>query len=166
MNRLASPAFSEKVHGLIEGSSVDPTRLTLEVTESDDVKLDEDRIARIEQLVELGVGLSIDDFGTGYSSLTRLVSMPFSELKLDLSLVQRLGEASADDLVRSIADFAKRNKISVVAEGVETPEQLAAIQKLGVRFGQGYLFGRPVRIDELLAVFDAIDWRWSDRQRA
>ena len=165
-NRIATEGFADTIRDMIEAAGIDATRLTLEVTESDDLSLDVDTLARIGELVDLGVRLSIDDFGTGYSSLTRLVSIPFSELKLDLSLVQRLGEPGADDLIRSISDFALRNDIEVVAEGVETNQQFDAIVDLGIRRGQGYLFGRPVAVDELLAVYEAIDWSWSSHQAA
>lgn len=151
--RIADEIFAEQLTQMLQEKGAEATRLTLEVTESDDLDLDDDTIDRINALVALGVGLSIDDFGTGYSSLTRLVAMPFSELKLDISLVQRVGEPNVDDLLRSISDFAHRNEIVVVAEGVETEAQREAIVSLGVECVQGFLYGRPGPVDELLSRF-------------
>ncbi len=153
--RFASPVFVDHLAELLDTVDIDTTRLTLEVTETDELTFDDETVVVVQRLAALGPRLSIDDFGTGYSSLTRLVAMPFSELKLDLSLIQRLGEPGVDDLVRSISDFAQRNNIAVVAEGVETEQQRSVVADLGIRNVQGYLFGMPAPIDELLWQFES-----------
>jgi diguanylate cyclase (GGDEF)-like protein len=124
-------------------ASIAPSRLTLEVTESDSLSTGEVAPQVAAELRSMGVGLSIDDFGTGYSSMTQLLTFPFSEMKLDRSLIGRVGTPDADDLLMAIADFGNRNGLNVVAEGIETDQQLDAVRRLGVATGQGYLFDRP-----------------------
>jgi diguanylate cyclase (GGDEF)-like protein/PAS domain S-box-containing protein len=105
----------------------------------------------LEQLRSLGVQLGIDDFGTGYSSLSRLYRFPINTLKIDRSFIKRMevgceGKTSTCSctIVRTIITLAHNLGLDVTAEGIETPEQLADLRKLGCEFGQGYLFSKPV----------------------
>jgi EAL domain-containing protein (putative c-di-GMP-specific phosphodiesterase class I) len=93
----------------------------------------------------VGVTLSMDDFGTGYSSLSYLSRLPMDVLKIDQSFVRRLGENIQDEqIVRSVVQLAHSLNLQTVAEGVETPAQLAFLKALGCDQGQGYLFARPL----------------------
>ena len=129
------------VEAALTESALDPTKLVIEVTES---ALMEDAAAAlrvVNELKALGVRIAIDDFGTGYSSLTYLKRFPVDLLKVDRSFIAGLG-VNADDssIVRSVIELAHAFGIEAVAEGIETPEQLAALEGLGCRFGQGYLW--------------------------
>jgi EAL domain-containing protein (putative c-di-GMP-specific phosphodiesterase class I) len=127
-------------HALDE-SGVDPTMMTLEVTESALMDDAEAALRVLNKLKSVGVNIAIDDFGTGYSSLLYLKRFPVDLLKVDRSFVSGLG-VNADDtaIVRSVIDLAHAFGIECVAEGIETPEQLRALEALGCRFGQGYLW--------------------------
>ena len=121
-----------------------PERLCLEVTESV-VLEDGDRcVAALQALRDIGVGVALDDFGTGYSSLSYLRRLPVDSLKIDRSFVRGLGsEADDDSIVTSVIDLARSLGVSVVAEGVETEEQLAGLRARGCDTMQGFLFARP-----------------------
>src|SRR5438045_2718705 len=99
------------------------------------------------QLRDLGVQLSIDDFGTGYSSLSYLHRFPIDTLKIDRSFVTQMVDNNENiEIVRTIVMLAQNLGMDVVAEGVETKEQLALLRKLGCENGQGYFFSRPVSV--------------------
>jgi EAL domain-containing protein (putative c-di-GMP-specific phosphodiesterase class I) len=102
-------------------------------------------------LRRLGVSLLMDDFGTGYSSLHHLHSLPFDVLKIDRSFVSRMtgGGEQPLQIVRTIVELARVLGMDVVAEGIETREQYALLRKLGCRFGQGFLFSRPVTAETI-----------------
>jgi EAL domain-containing protein (putative c-di-GMP-specific phosphodiesterase class I) len=98
----------------------------------------------------LGVSLLLDDFGTGYSSLNHLHSFPFDVLKIDRSFVDRMTEGDQPlQIVRTIIELARVLGLDVVAEGIETPEQYRLLRQLGCRFGQGYLFARPMTAESV-----------------
>ena len=122
--------------------------LRLELTESSVMANTDVAVEVLQQLRDIGVGLEIDDFGTGYSSLSYLKRLPFDTVKIDRSFIKDLrmnGEAA--DIVRTILDLATSMKMSVVAEGVETDEQLAVLSRMGCGYGQGYFFARPADRD-------------------
>jgi EAL domain-containing protein (putative c-di-GMP-specific phosphodiesterase class I) len=99
----------------------------------------------LSQLKELGIELCIDDFGTGYSSLSYLHKFPIDTLKIDRSFVSRIGAAGENlEIVKAIVMLARSLGMDVVAEGVETPVQLAQLRGLGCEYGQGYLFSKPL----------------------
>ena len=98
-------------------------------------------------LRRLGVSLLMDDFGTGYSSLNYLQSFPFDVLKIDLSFVQRMTEGDQPlQIVRTIIELARVMGMDVVAEGIETLEQYRLLRQMKCRYGQGYLFARPMTV--------------------
>ncbi|MGW3808235.1 putative bifunctional diguanylate cyclase/phosphodiesterase [Micromonospora sp. NPDC005113] len=121
-----------------------PRALTLELTESALIEGTEAVLERLRQLRELGIGIAIDDFGTGYSSLSYLHRIPATELKIDRSFVARLGaDERAYATVEMVTRLAGAFDLAVVAEGVETERQHAAVTAIGCPRGQGYLYGRP-----------------------
>jgi diguanylate cyclase (GGDEF)-like protein len=139
--QLRDPGLVACVMGALAGSAVPPHQLTLEITETallDDTAQVERTIA---QLVGLGVHLALDDFGTGYSSLAHLRRFPIDRIKVDRSFVGSLETSAADRaLVRSIVAMARELGKDVVAEGVETREQLHALTAIGCAQAQGFLF--------------------------
>jgi EAL domain-containing protein (putative c-di-GMP-specific phosphodiesterase class I) len=142
--------FVEQVRGVIKHSGVDPTRLKLELTESLVLEDVEDAIEKMHAIKRLGVGFSMDDFGTGYSSLSYLAELPITQLKIDQSFVRNLPGKSNDELItRTIISMGKGLTMNVIAEGVETEAQREFLDAHGCNAYQGYLFSRPLPIDEL-----------------
>jgi diguanylate cyclase (GGDEF)-like protein/PAS domain S-box-containing protein len=141
--------FVDRVASVLNLAEIHPSRLVLELTESvvlDDVK---EAIFKMRALKELGVGLSMDDFGTGYSSLSYLQRLPVDELKIDQSFVRDLiGNADNESIVKTIIVLAQQLGMSIVAEGVETREQFNLLKSRGCCFFQGYLFSKPVPIEQ------------------
>jgi diguanylate cyclase (GGDEF)-like protein/PAS domain S-box-containing protein len=133
--------FLERLWGFIQESNIQPQQLKLEITES----ILMDHVASKELLMDLrrqGIGLMIDDFGTGYSSLSYLQRLPLDFLKIDRSFIHM--SESNKQIVSTIILLAHGLELDVVAEGIETPEQLEYLRKLSCRYGQGYLFGKPM----------------------
>jgi diguanylate cyclase (GGDEF)-like protein/PAS domain S-box-containing protein len=129
----------------LEDAQIDPAGLVLEVTESAIMDDAEATLTILTELKRLGVRLAIDDFGTGYSSLVYLKRFPVDQLKVDRAFVSGLGSNSDDSaIVASVVSLARAVGINAVAEGVETREQLSALQRLECSFGQGYLWS-PAR---------------------
>jgi diguanylate cyclase (GGDEF)-like protein/PAS domain S-box-containing protein len=142
---LADPDLVPNVARVLRETGLDPESLRIEVTESSIVENQNETAATLRRLRELHVKLEIDDFGTGYSSLSRLHEYPFSTVKIDRSFVKDLEtEPESLHLVETILRLAQGLGLSVVAEGIETREQLAKLVSLGCGFGQGYLFSRPL----------------------
>jgi diguanylate cyclase (GGDEF)-like protein/PAS domain S-box-containing protein len=132
-----------------------PGSLVLEVTESILMEFDGDTLQTLEGLKRLGVLLAIDDFGTGYSSLSYLRRFPADIVKIDRSFVDGVGTDDRDTaLVRGIVELAHSVGLITVAEGIERPEQLAALTELNCKVGQGYFLGRPVDADQLTAILE------------
>jgi EAL domain-containing protein (putative c-di-GMP-specific phosphodiesterase class I) len=108
-------------------------------------------IDTLQQLCDLGVELCIDDFGTGYSSLRYLQRFPVQTVKIDHSFVTHLGKESTSEsthIVKAILLMAHALGMNVIAEWIETPDQLAQLEAMGCEYGQGYLFSRPVSAEE------------------
>jgi len=150
--------FSQTVLEALQDSGLPPEMLELELTESTAMRDPERVIKQIEPLREIGVTFAIDDFGTGHSSLSYLTRMPFDVFKIDQSFVRDMGkDEHARIVVETILAMARALKLKTVAEGVETTEQYKALCDLGATLAQGYLFGRPMPLDELerFAVPDA-----------
>lgn len=137
---------------LLSHYRLDPTRLLVELTEGALVENAERIQQMLRELKTLGVQLSIDDFGTGYSSLAYLRRLPLDELKIDKSFVADIG-LNPDDraIAQTILAMAQTLGFSVVAEGIETEEQLKVLRDLGCNIGQGYLFATPLPADELIS---------------
>jgi diguanylate cyclase (GGDEF)-like protein len=152
--QLRDSSVGPQVARVLHRMDVDPSRLILEVTESLVMDDGEAAAATLWQLRALGIRIAVDDFGTGYSSLSRLVDLPLDDIKIDRSFIRELDISDAGATIVSAAiAMAHGLGLNVVAEGVETQEQLAFLLKSGCDQGQGYLFSRPLvaeRISELL----------------
>ncbi|MBO4422638.1 MAG: GGDEF domain-containing protein, partial [Clostridia bacterium] len=142
---IFDPALMSRLDVMLESHGLDKKALKLEVTESAYTENSEDVIAVIEDLREKGYEIEMDDFGTGYSSLTLLSDMPINALKLDRAFVKNIGREEKDDhIIKVILDIAKTLKIPVIAEGVETEQQLKFLKDLGCEYVQGFYFSRPL----------------------
>ena len=138
----------------LAASGLPARRLAIEITEAVLMQDNENTLATLHQLRDLGVQIVMDDFGTGYSSLSYLRSFPFDKIKIDRSFindVSDMGDASA--IVQATTSIASHMNMSTTAEGVETAEQLSKIRALGVTEMQGYLFSRPQRADDIARLF-------------
>jgi diguanylate cyclase len=129
---------------------LDPSRLTIEITEAALLRDTKTAQAMLAAARELGVEVALDDFGTGYSSLSLLLITPVHHLKIDRAFVTPVvHDAACQAVISGIVAMAQRLGIPVTAEGVETIEQAAALQKLGVFFAQGYLYAKPMSLADL-----------------
>lgn len=147
--QVAQLDLVEQIDQILADTQVNPQALKLEITES--VIMENPQFASVmfQELRERQIQLSIDDFGTGYSSLSYLHSFPLNILKIDRSFVQRMaGNTEGGGLVPLIINIAHSLGLIVVAEGIETTEQLAQLKALNCDFGQGYLFSKPLTAEQ------------------
>ena len=146
---FAHPDLVEQIQKIIKETGIEVKNLKLEITESAVMENAETAIRMLKQLRRLGINLSIDDFGTGYSSLSYLHRFPINTLKVDRSFVRTMEAGSENgEIVHTIIALAKSLKLSVIAEGIESIHQLHQLRVLGCEYGQGYLFSRPVPVEE------------------
>jgi diguanylate cyclase (GGDEF)-like protein len=147
---LANERLVDTLAEALKGYGVDPSRLVIEVTESGVIQGSDGALVAMRRLRELGVGLTIDDFGTGYSSLSRLAEFPIESVKIPKPFVDKLVGDDADEaFVDAILRLGASLGLAAVAEGIEHAAQAERLRQLGCRYGQGYLFGRPVPADEV-----------------
>ncbi|MGZ4107475.1 MAG: sensor domain-containing protein, partial [Tumebacillaceae bacterium] len=145
----------DMIHRVLEETGLDPEWLEIEITESTIMKNAEGVIATVQQLKRMGVHIAIDDFGTGYSSLGYLRRFHLNTLKVDRSFLQDVLEDSENTIIVSaIINLAHNLKLNVVAEGVETEEQLAFLIELGCDEVQGYLFSPPISAERFLGLLE------------
>ncbi|HWU74901.1 MAG TPA: EAL domain-containing protein [Rhodanobacter sp.] len=146
--QLAHPQFVSNVIAQVVAAGVEPTALTLELTESAllvDFAAAQDTL---KQLSSIGFRLSLDDFGTGYSSLSYLQQLPLDELKIDRSFINTLRSDMTDPLASFVIDVGSRLGMTTIAEGVETAEQESVLRELGCDAMQGYLISKPLKADD------------------
>jgi diguanylate cyclase (GGDEF)-like protein/PAS domain S-box-containing protein len=138
----------EQVAEALKTTTLAPNSLKLEITESYLIENIDKAVRTMNRLRALGVEISLDDFGTGYSSLSYLHRLPVNSLKIDSSFVRKMTESVENyEIVRTIIKLAQNLKMQVVAEGIETAEQLAQLKNLNCGYGQGYLFSEPLEIE-------------------
>ncbi|MDR3395911.1 MAG: EAL domain-containing protein [Parasulfuritortus sp.] len=148
-HQFRQPDFVERVQTHLDLSGIDPTRLKLELTESVMLTQVDEAIVRMQSLKQLGVSFSLDDFGTGFSSLSYLKRLPLDQIKIDQSFIRDISHDPNDAaIVRAILAMSESLGISVIAEGVETEDQRAFLLRHGCEHYQGYLFGKPLPIEE------------------
>jgi len=152
------------VQAALEETGLAPSSLMLEITESGLMRRTQATIARLASLREIGVHLAIDDFGTGYSSLSYLERFPIDILKIDRTFVSEVG-SGASPIARAVIDLGRTLNLEVIAEGIEHADQARLLAGIGCRYGQGFLFARPVSaaaIEALLAEGEGLDATGSD----
>jgi EAL domain-containing protein (putative c-di-GMP-specific phosphodiesterase class I) len=152
--QLALPSFVEEVLEVLQETGMPADRLVLEITEGtllDDKPAIVDTLARLR---ERGVRVAIDDFGTGYSSLAYLADLPVDVLKIDKAFVDQVGSDGDDSLVPAILAMAQNLRLTTVAEGVEQVAQAEWLGAANCALGQGYLWSRPVELDDARALLD------------
>jgi diguanylate cyclase (GGDEF)-like protein/PAS domain S-box-containing protein len=146
--QLNDSRLVEDVEFALAESGLNPESLALEMTESSIMGNTEQTLTILRRLKAMNVRLEIDDFGTGYSSLSRLQKLPFDSLKIDRSFIRELSAGTGSlDIVKAIMQLAHSLKLEVIAEGVESDEQLCTLRQLGCDHIQGFLFSKPVEAD-------------------
>jgi diguanylate cyclase (GGDEF)-like protein len=141
--QLSRPELAIRVSDVLARTGLPPSRLWVEITEDRPLDTRQD-VADVQRLRDLGVHVALDDFGTGYAGLTYLQRLPADTVKVDMVFVQRVvDDAVSRGIVTAVVGLANALGLRVVAEGVETEEQAAALREIGVTCAQGYLWGRP-----------------------
>jgi diguanylate cyclase (GGDEF)-like protein/PAS domain S-box-containing protein len=147
VKQLQSDSIVDDVRAALEASALPPASLVLEITETVMMADTDLAVQRLHELKSLGVRMAMDDFGTGYSSLSYLSRFPIDILKMDRSFLSKEHEDSG--LAAAIIGLGNSLNLDVVAEGIELPEQMAALRDLGCELGQGFLFARPMTHEAL-----------------
>jgi EAL domain-containing protein (putative c-di-GMP-specific phosphodiesterase class I) len=151
LKQLKQANFISRISSILRSYELSPTSLELEITETTLMEDPKRTIKLLDELYSLGLHLAIDDFGTGYSSLSALQQFPISTLKIDQSFVKNIAFNTDDaTIVGTIIQMGRNLQMDVVAEGVETEEQLSFLQSLDCNFVQGMLFGQPMSADNYL----------------
>jgi len=150
------PNFFSSINKIIENTGVDCTGLEFELTENS-IMDDADKVlAKIHKIKALGISLALDDFGTGHSSLAYLKHFPIDKLKIDKSFILELEKNPSDKMIIStVIDMAKNFNLKVIAEGIEYESHFIYLQSVACEMGQGYFFGKPMKIDEFYTFIDA-----------
>lgn len=150
MNQFKDKYLVENISEIIRKTGVSASDIGIELTESSLIDNMEETILKLHQLKELGFYIAVDDFGTGYSSLGYLIDFPINRIKIDRSFIKVMGHnQKIKAIVSAINTMAKTMDIEVVAEGIETNEQLQIVQKLDCQIVQGYLFDKPLPVEEV-----------------
>jgi EAL domain-containing protein (putative c-di-GMP-specific phosphodiesterase class I) len=146
--QFSREGLADHVEALLLQSGISSRQLGLEMTESSLIPNMDTALEVLGNLRRLGVSLLMDDFGTGYSSLSYLHSFPIDALKIDCSFVARMTDGNQPlQIVRTIIELARVLGLDVVAEGIETVRQFRLLRDMGCRFGQGFLFARPMTVE-------------------
>ncbi len=156
--QFSQPNLIKQIANILEETNLDGSSLKLEITESVLIESAESAAAMLLQLKKLGVEVYIDDFGTGYSSLSYLHRFPIDALKIDRSFINRMGSYENLEIVQTIMTMAHNLDMSVVAEGIETEQQLIQLTQLQCEYGQGYFFSKPLNSEAAGAL---INKTWS-----
>ena len=156
LKQLRQASFITRFRSVFKKHGVSPTCFELEITETTLMADTKRTVKLLDELYAMGLHLSIDDFGTGYSSLSALQQFPIGTLKIDQSFVR---DAAIDNdnatIVRTIIDMGRSLEMQVVAEGVESEEQLAFLRRHNCHYAQGRLFGDAMSAEEFLAILVA-----------
>jgi EAL domain-containing protein (putative c-di-GMP-specific phosphodiesterase class I) len=162
-HQLRNHNLVELIKKILKQKNVQQKLINLELTET--VLLEDLTTAKpvLNDLSAFGVGIHIDDFGTGYSSLSYLAELPVQTLKIDQSFVERLTESATNArIVQSIIALGKAMGLEVIAEGVETEQQLKLVTQFGADLAQGYFIGRPMPAEEFIDWCQAVDQTTND----
>jgi diguanylate cyclase (GGDEF)-like protein/PAS domain S-box-containing protein len=164
--QFLQPNLVEDIRKLLHELALPPEALKLEITESTVMADPSGAVEMLQQIKSLGIHLAIDDFGTGYSSLSYLHRFPLDTLKIDRSFISGMGDdGEGMEIARTILPMANNLRLDVVAEGVETLQQVALLKKLQCKYGQGYYFSRPLSAEGTAALL-AGDLTWQACEQA
>ena len=153
--QLANSDTIDQMITTINQTGVDPTHLKLEITEGSLMEDSEAALSGLNKLKTLGLSIAIDDFGTGYSSLAYLHRFPLDTMKIDGSFVRTmLDDPNSMAIVRSITNLSSDLNMDVVAEGIESLQEVESLKKLGCEFGQGYLYAKPMTSVDAMALLN------------
>jgi diguanylate cyclase (GGDEF)-like protein len=159
--QLDSDQFIAEVRGALTRSGLDADALTLEITETALMRNAEETARRLHAIKALGVRIAIDDFGTGYSSFAHLRQFPVDALKIDRSFISRLAEnPEGETLIHTLVQLGKALAIETLAEGIEQAHELSVLQEEQCDSGQGFLFARPLELDQAEAFLR--DWQGTE----
>jgi EAL domain-containing protein (putative c-di-GMP-specific phosphodiesterase class I) len=148
-HQLSRPLV-DLVRSSLARAGLPPDALLLEITETAPIDTMDDALDVLRSLHAVGVGIALDDFGTGFTRLDLIRDLPIDTIKIDASFVRRMVDSGIDhDIVDTIVTLARRRHLTVVAEGVETVEQVDLLTHLGCTQAQGFLFGRPADAEQL-----------------
>lgn len=149
VHQFMDDSFINELKSVVKHSGIDPTKLKLELTESIFAEQIDTIIAKMNQIKALGIRMSLDDFGTGFSSLSYVKRLPLDQLKIDQAFVREIDQQTQDSaIVKSIITLGDSLGMSVIAEGVERASQKAVLTQLGCRRFQGYLFSKPIAVEQ------------------
>jgi EAL domain-containing protein (putative c-di-GMP-specific phosphodiesterase class I) len=161
-------ALPTRICEILRRTNLPASRLSLEVTESVLLNDQEEAVHLLSALRNLGVRIALDDFGTGYSSLSYLRTFPFDKIKIDRSFIVDHESSTSSAIIRAVVDIGKTLGSTVIAEGVETRQQLDAVRREGCSKAQGYFFSPPVQAGDILAAARRIEesaiW-WTEQPR-
>jgi len=158
--QFLQPKLVEDIGKLLSDLPLPPEALKLEITESTVMGDPTAAVEMLQHIKSLGIQLAIDDFGTGYSSLSYLHRFPLDTLKIDRSFISNMGDdGEGMEIARTILPMANNLRLDVVAEGVETIQQVAFLKKLHCKYGQGYYFSRPLSAEGTTALLKG-DLMW------
>ena len=144
-----SGVLKEMVEEVLQETGIKPSDLELEITETIAMYDLQDTIKQLQELKLLGVRVSMDDFGTGYSSLGSLDELPIDALKIDQLFIRQSGLTSKQAIISTIITIADHLNLEVIAEGVETEEQISFLKSRGCHVMQGYYYGMPMNAGEI-----------------
>jgi EAL domain-containing protein (putative c-di-GMP-specific phosphodiesterase class I) len=144
--QLSQRGYAARTLEIVRAAGIPLERITLEVTENVLVDRLTAALPNLQELRDMGVGISIDDFGKGYSSLSSLDDLPIGEFKIDRSFVSKLSVGRGEAVVNAILALGESMGKEVIVEGIETSAQLDQLMQLGCERGQGYLLGRPLAV--------------------
>ena len=153
--QLMNSRFPKQVMDILKETGIPPGQLELELTESTLMSSLDVAERQLRKLKELGVRLALDDFGTGYSSLNYLRKLPFHLIKIDKSFIHDIGYATEREVAGSMIQFIKQLQYGIVAEGLETYEQLVYLKNCKCDYAQGYLFSKPIPEDQMLTLIES-----------
>jgi EAL domain-containing protein (putative c-di-GMP-specific phosphodiesterase class I) len=150
---LGRPSFIAHTRTMLTRHALRPGSLVMEITETTLMNQLDVAVDAMRALQDLGIRFSIDDFGTGYSSLAYLSRLPIDTVKIDRAFIKAIDRGTQNlEIVRAVQQLGQALGRRVVAEGIETTEQLAVLRGMGVDAGQGYLLGRPMPVDQASAL--------------
>ncbi len=157
VRQLLAPGFADRVKAILQECELPVGQLGIEVTESIMMTEKQNNIAVLNEFRAMGISISLDDFGTGYSSFTYLQKLPITVLKVDKSLIDEIAQADRNALLlmESLVQMSRLLGYSIVAEGVENPEQLMLLRQIGCSACQGYLLGKPLSAQSVTELFTA-----------